>query len=221
MKSPSRSRWEEPAGVETAVLAEILAPELPWDGATPRTGTQVPPPGLGHRAHPVNGISGPFAGCQTWILTGFCVRSHSCLASRSTSQKHSGGVGVRGRTQGLCQTRGDNNSGAPCPALSLHLAYFDPKENNHDPLELPLTPPKPPWVLCCVPSIPDRRIPTFQSRGTEPMWHCPLLSVAAGTPPKATALSRNTEISVTRGIPEGPESHRAVPGRCCIHEPQA
>lgn len=45
------------------------------------------------------------------------------LCCRSTFQKHSSGVGVRGRTQGLCwcQTRGDNNPGAPCPALSLHL----------------------------------------------------------------------------------------------------
>lgn len=129
-------------------------------------------------------------------------------------QEHNGGVGVRGRTQGSCwcQIRGDN-SGAPCPALSLYLAPFDPKENSHDPLELPTYTTKLPWVLCRVPSIPDRKIRTFQSRGTAPMWHCPLLSVAAGTPPKATALSRNTEISVTRGIPEGPESHRAVPGQ--------
>lgn len=67
-------------------------------------------------------------------------------------------------------------------------------------------------LLC--PLHRGQRNPRFQSRGTAPMWHCPLLSVAAGTP------SGNTGISVSRGIPEGPESRRSVPGGCCIHEKQ-
>lgn len=111
----------------------------------------------------------------------------------------------------------------PCPALSLHLASFDPPKRQLRPFGIAVSPPNSLGVWLLPPALlsllyPGQKNSLFQSRGTAPMWHCPLLSVAAGTLPKATALSTNTPICVTPGTPE---SHKAAPGRCCIPGPRA
>lgn len=91
LKSCSRPPWEEADGVGTAVLAEILSPELPWDSVTHRAGTRRSP-------STGSGMSGPSAAFQTRILTG---HSHNCFAGRSSLRKHSGGLGLGGG-HGVC-----------------------------------------------------------------------------------------------------------------------
>lgn len=155
LKSRSRPPWEEADGVGTAVLAEILSPELPWDSVAHRAGTRRSP---WHRERDVGTLcSIPDSDPHRSLPQLLCGQELTPKAQRW--------AGVRGRTRGLCrcQTRGDHHSGAPCPALSLHPAPFDPKDDNCDPLELPLKPSNSSaasrW-LCRVPSIPDGEIPT-------------------------------------------------------------